>query len=163
MRPIGGGRSACRKCGFFASYEKPGARAEVESLGAVREKKFRLICRAIKEKFPQTKTILDVGSSTGHFLKTAADEVFSATGLEPDARLADSARAQGCDVIDGFFPSAGSLSARTYDAIIFNDSFEHIPSLQEVLQGIKKHLKSTGVVIINLPTSDGIIFKAAFF
>jgi 2-polyprenyl-3-methyl-5-hydroxy-6-metoxy-1,4-benzoquinol methylase len=162
MRQIAGGYSMCKVCGFLMSHEQPGAGAEVVSLDAVREKNFRLICKTIKEKFPQAKTILDVGSSTGHFLNVASNEGFSVTGLEPDVHLADNVRAQGYNVINEFFPHAKSPLTQTYDIIIFNDSFEHIPNLQEVLRGIKEHLKSTGVVIINLPTSDGIIFKTAF-
>jgi 2-polyprenyl-3-methyl-5-hydroxy-6-metoxy-1,4-benzoquinol methylase len=144
------------------SDEQPGAGTEILSVDAVREKNFRLICKLIKAKFPQAKTVLDVGSSTGHFLEVAGDEGFSVTGLEPSVQLANNTRLRGYNVINGFFPSAESLSALKYDIIIFNDSFEHIPNLQEVLQGIKNHLKSTGIVIVNLPTSDGVIFKTAF-
>jgi len=152
----------CKMCGYMMSNEQPGPGAEVISLDAVREKNFKQICKTIKKKFPKLKTVLDVGSSTGHFLKVASDEGFSVTGLEPDVHLVDNARSQGHNVINGFFPHAESLSSQMYDIIIFNDSLEHIPNLQEVLQGIKDHLKSTGIVIINLPTSDGIIFKMAF-
>jgi SAM-dependent methyltransferase len=144
------------------SHEQPGAGAEVISVDAVREINFKLICKIIKEKFPQAKTILDIGSSKGHFLKIAGDEGFSATGLEPDAHLARDTQSQGYNVINGFFPHTESLSTQKYDIIIFNDSFEHIPNLKEVLQGIKDHLKSSGIVIIDLPTSDGIIFKTTF-
>jgi len=161
MRQINGGYSICKICGYMMSYEQPGAGADVISLDAVREKNFRFICKVIKEKFPHGKTILDVGSSTGCFLKVASDEGFSVTGLEPDIHLAGNARSQGHNVIDGFFPHAKNLSTQKYDIIMFNDSFEHIPNLMEVLQGIRDHLKNTGVAIINLPTSDGIIFKTA--
>jgi 2-polyprenyl-3-methyl-5-hydroxy-6-metoxy-1,4-benzoquinol methylase len=146
----------------MASHEQPGAGAEVVSLDAVREKNFRFICATIKERFPQSKTVLDVGSSDGHFLKVADDEGFSVTGLEPAAHLAEKARLHGYDAINGFFPHTEGLSGKMYDAIIFNDSWEHLPNLQEALQGIKGHLKKEGVAIINLPSSDGVIFKTAF-
>ena len=162
MHQISGEYSICKICDYMMSREQPGAGAEVESLETVREKNFRYICKIIKEKMPQAKTILDVGSSNGCFIKIASAEGLSVTGLEPDAQLADEVRSSGYDVINGFFPHSESLSAQMYDIIIFNDSFEHIPILQEVLQGIKDHLKKTGIVIINLPTSDGIIFKATF-
>jgi len=146
----------------MASHEQPGAGAEVISLDAVREKNYRFICKVIKERFSKLITVLDVGCSDGHFLKVANDEGFSVTGLEPDARLAEKARLHGYKVINGFFPKAEGLLNQMYDIIIFNDSWEHIPSLQESLQGIKEHLKSTGNAIVNLPSSDGIIFKTAF-
>jgi 2-polyprenyl-3-methyl-5-hydroxy-6-metoxy-1,4-benzoquinol methylase len=147
------------------SAEPPGAGAEVVSLGAVREKNFRFICRVIKEKFSSLdlKTVLDVGSSTGHFLDVAAAEGFSVTGLEPDARLADETRLRGRDVVAGFFPGADGIRGQKYDVVIFNDSLEHIPNIQEALRGIKAHLGEAGLAIVNLPTSDGIIFKASSF
>jgi len=152
----------CKACGYMASHEQPGAGAEVVSLDAVREKNYRFICKIIKERFSKLKTVLDVGSSDGHFLKVANDEGFSASGLEPAVHLAEKARLHGYDVIDGFFPQAQELLNKMYDVIIFNDSWEHIHNLQEALQGIKDHLKSTGIAIINLPSSDGIIFKTAY-
>ena len=151
----------------MVSCELPGAGAEVLSLGAVREKNFRIICKVIKEKLftatQESVTILDVGSSTGHFLDVAISEGLSATGLEPDLCLANETRKRGYDVINGFFPNADGLHGQKYDIVIFNDSFEHIPNLPELLQGIKNHLKADGVAIINLPTSDGILFKVSFF
>jgi len=144
------------------SKEQPGAGAEVMSLETVREKNYRFICKIIKEKFSQLKTVLDVGSSDGHFLKVTKDEGFSVTGLEPASHLAEKARLHGFDVIEGFFPQAQGIQNKMYEIIIFNDSWEHIPNLQESLQGIKEHLKKTGVAIINLPSSDGIIYKTAY-
>jgi 2-polyprenyl-3-methyl-5-hydroxy-6-metoxy-1,4-benzoquinol methylase len=133
---------------------------EVLSLAEVREKNFRFICKIIKEKLPEAKTVLDVGSSIGHFLKVANEEGLSITGLEPAVHLANETRAQGYEVINDFFPHAKDLEK--YDIIIFNDSLEHILDMQETLQGIKDHLKNSGLVIINLPSSDGIIFKISF-
>jgi len=162
MQQISGEYMVCKECGYMMSQEQPGAGAEVVSLDTVREKNFNLICETIKEKFPNAVTILDVGSSRGHFLKVASDKGFTATGLEPDSRLAEISRSQGCNVINGFFPGAEGLATQMYDIIIFNDSLEHIPNLHDVLCGIKKYLKQKGIVIINLPTSDGAVFKTAF-
>jgi SAM-dependent methyltransferase len=145
----------------MSSSEESGSGVEVESLEAVREKNFKLICKNIKEKFPQAKTILDVGCSMGLFLKVARDNGFSATGLEPDGRLAEEVRSCGFDVINDFYHHAEDLLNKKYDIIIFNDSLEHIPNLPEILRGIKTNLTDGGCVIINIPTSDGLVFKTA--
>jgi len=162
MNQIAGGYLKCKVCGYMMSFEQPSAGAEVVSVDAVRERNYRFICKIIKERYSKLKTVLDVGSSDGHFLKVATDEGFSVTGLEPASHLAEKARLHGYDVIEGFFPQAEDLQNKLYDIIIFNDSWEHISGLQESLQGIKEHLKSIGIAIINLPSSDGIIFKTAF-
>ena len=145
------------------SDDLPGAGAEVVSLEAVREKNFRFICNMIKNKLSIKclNTILDVGSSTGLFLDVASSEGFSVTGLEPDVNLAVKTQSRGYDVINGFFPEHEELREKKYDVIIFNDSFEHIPNLPQVMKGIENHLNNNGVAIVNLPTSDGILFKVA--
>jgi len=159
MRGIGGGYAVCAGCGYMRSHEPPGAGAEVVSLEAVRERSFRFVCGMIKKNFPGAGAeVLDVGCSSGLFLDIAGAEGLSAVGLEPDARLAGAAAARGCEVINGFFPGAEGLSGKRYDAITFNDSMEHIPALQEVLRGIREHLKESGMVVVSVPDSGGLIF-----
>jgi SAM-dependent methyltransferase len=96
------------------------------------------------------------------FLDVARRTGLTPTGIEPDVQLAEDCRANGFEVIDGFFPDADALSGKQYDIIIFNDSFEHIPDPQRVIKGITKHLRSEhGIAIINLPTSHGLMFQSA--
>jgi SAM-dependent methyltransferase len=151
----------CKNCKYMFSNEQSGGGAEAESIEAIREKNFRYICKVIKKRFPSAKTILDVGCSKGHFLKVARDSGFLVTGLEPDERLAEEARSCDFDIINDFFPQQTPHIDKKYDVIIFNDSFEHIPNLQEILQVIKTHLTDCGCVIVSIPTSDGLIVKSA--
>jgi 2-polyprenyl-3-methyl-5-hydroxy-6-metoxy-1,4-benzoquinol methylase len=146
----------------MCSNAAPGFGAQVEGVEAVRRKNFNAICAFIKQYFPDSSTILDVGCSRGIFLDVASKSGFNPTGLEPDAQLAASCRAKGFEVFDGSFPNAAALSGRLYDIIIFNDSFEHIPNPQMTIDGVKKHLHPAhGIVIINIPTSDGFMFQSA--
>jgi SAM-dependent methyltransferase len=145
----------------MSSSEQHGAGAEVISLEVLRRKNFKFICRIIKEKFPHAKTILDVGCSRGLFLEIARDEGFLVTGVEPMEHLAKETISRGFDVINGFFPQMEYLLDKKYDIIIFNDSLEHIPNLQEMLQGIKTYLTDKGCAIINMPTSEGLVFKTS--
>jgi 2-polyprenyl-3-methyl-5-hydroxy-6-metoxy-1,4-benzoquinol methylase len=146
------------------SYAQAGPGAEVEGVEAVREKNFRTICAFIKREFPSSDTILDVGCSYGLFLNAAAKAGFKPTGLEPDAGLAEYCRVRGYNVLEGFFPDAEAVSGKVYDIIIFNDSFEHIPNLERIISGIKKLLHpARGCVVVNIPTSDGLMFNIALF
>ncbi|MDR2209887.1 MAG: class I SAM-dependent methyltransferase [Spirochaetaceae bacterium] len=151
----------CKVCRYMAADSMPGAGAEIESLGVVREKNFTRIIKTLKKKYTWANTILDVGSSHGVFLRLAAQNEFTATGLEPDERLAGECRNSGFDVVTGFFPEADELAGKTFDIIIFNDSFEHIPNLQALITGIKAHLGKKGIVVVNLPNSDGLLFQSA--
>lgn len=162
MRKIADTYFVCKRCKYMSSSEQSGSGAEVESVEAVREKNFKFICKIIKEKFPLAKTVLDIGCSKGHFLKVARDEGFSVTGVEPDARLAEEVSSRGFNVINDFFPQTDDHSHNKYDVIIFNDSLEHIPNLFEILHGIKTHLTDNGCAIVNIPSSDGYIFRIAY-
>jgi SAM-dependent methyltransferase len=145
----------------MAADAMPGAGAEIESLETVREKNFTQIIKTLKKKYNWCKTILDVGSAQGVFLRLAALHEFIVTGLEPDENLAAESRNSGFDVITGFFPDTDALAGKTFDIIIFNDSFEHIPNLQALIKGVKAHLSKNGVVVVNLPNSNGLMFQSA--
>jgi len=159
MRLWMNGYAICETCGYMSSREPPGAGAEVVSLEDIRERNFTFICELIRKKFPDANTVLDVGCSNGHFIRVAKVKGLAATGLEPDEHLAEKAKAQGHNVIDGFFPSAATLVNKKYDVIIFNDSLEHIPDLREVLRGVREHLTKNGIVIVSLPSANGLIFS----
>jgi len=160
MHKIGDTYFLCKSCKYMYSSDQYGSGAEAQALEALQKKNFKFICNIIKEKFPSAKTILEVGCSRGFFLKIARDEGFSVTGIEPSEH-AEEAQFHRLDVIKDFFPQKKSHSHKKYDIIIFNDSFEHIPNLQEILQSVKIHLTDGGYVIINIPTSDGLIIKTA--
>jgi 2-polyprenyl-3-methyl-5-hydroxy-6-metoxy-1,4-benzoquinol methylase len=159
MRHISKKYYRCERCQYMLSQELPGAGAEVVGVDYVRKRNFTNICNIIKYKFPQITTILDVGCSHGIFLKIAGNEGFLTTGIEPDKETAQKTRIAGYNVLTGFFPTSEELEGKKYDAIIFNDSFEHIPNLQNIIDGIKNHLNKDGVAIINIPTSKGLVFK----
>jgi SAM-dependent methyltransferase len=105
--------------------------------------------------------MLDVGCAKGIFLKIDGNAGYTVTGLEPNEQFVQEIRSWSGTVINGFFPDAAALSNKTFDVIIFNDSIEHIPDLGQVVKGIKDHLADNGIVIINVPTSDGLIFQTA--
>jgi SAM-dependent methyltransferase len=162
MHPIKWGYAVCNNCKYMSSNAEADSGAPVEGVEAVRKKNFTTICAFIKQNFPHCNTVLDVGCSKGLFLDIARVAGLTPTGLEPDAKLAEHCRAKGFDVLDGFFPGADALSSKRYDIIIFNDSFEHIPDPQRVIKGVTEHLHPEhGIVIINLPTSEGLMFQSA--
>ena len=51
----------------------------------------------------------------------------------------------------------------TYDAVTFHDVFEHVPDVRAVLRGVGEHLRPGGHLIINIPMSDGLIFRISRF
>lgn len=151
----------CNNCKYLLSLEEAGGGAEVIGIDDVRNQNFVRICSVIKNKFPENKKLLDVGCSRGLFLKLAGDDGFTVTGIEPDKELSDETKKKGFHVLNGFFPESSELENEIYDIIIFNDSMEHIPDIKNIINGIEKHLAENGIVVINIPTSEGLIYKVS--
>ncbi|MBV8739445.1 MAG: methyltransferase domain-containing protein [Alphaproteobacteria bacterium] len=81
-------------------------------------------------------------------------------GIEPEAAAAEEARQRGLDVETGFFPN-DLRDPGAYDIIVFNDVFEHLPLPSSIIKEAARLLNSRGILVINLPSSAGILFKTA--
>jgi SAM-dependent methyltransferase len=91
-------------------------------------------------------------------METAAARGMTCRGIEPDREMSTIAKAAGHDVVDGYFPQ-DMPSGERYDAIVFNDVFEHLPDVNGIVQTLPNYLRDGGVVIVNLPVADGLIFR----
>lgn len=134
-----------------------------EGLAALRRQNFRVLADDVSARFPADgparPRLLDVGCAHGWFLEAAASH-FDVVGIEPDARVADSAVARGLPARRGFFPSALEAHER-FEVIIFNDVMEHIPDIVAALRACVLHLSTGGVVVINAPARTGMLYRIA--
>lgn len=131
----------------------------ISFLDAIRIQNFNILLNRIDEFYHGKKLkILDVGCATGLFLKVAQSRGHQVVGLEPNPKMAKSSQKKGLNVINGYFPNDIS-DQNKFDIIIFNDVFEHIPDLSIILSGVNDRLDKNGMLIINLPNSNGFFFK----
>lgn len=134
-----------------------------EGLAALRRQNFRVLADDVSARFPSNgparPRLLDVGCAHGWFLEAAASH-FDVVGIEPDARVADSAVARGLPARRGFFPDVLDAHER-FDVIIFNDVMEHIPDIVAALHACALHLSAGGVVVINAPARTGMLYRVA--
>lgn len=107
---------------------------------------------------PPGTRLLEVGCGHGWFLQAATARGFQAEGIEPDGPVAARARAQGAKVREGFFPDCLATN-EAWDVVVFNDVFEHLPNPRAALAACAAHLSSRGLLVINLPTSRGAVFR----
>jgi SAM-dependent methyltransferase len=158
----------CGGCGFErstlgeeiaspAAIDEP---ARADALGTLRERNFRAILEVLGRLRRERGTLLDVGCAHGWFLRAAAADGWRAVGIEPDARMADIARAAGNEVRSGMFPGA-LLEGETFDVITFNDVFEHLPDVNQALQSCLLALAPGGLLAVNLPDARGPFYRAA--
>ncbi len=131
------------------------------ALVTLRKKNFERILDRLDSVTGSTRqALLEVGSAHGWFLDAAARRGHDVHGIEPDAPIAAQSVARGHDVTTGFFPAAVAPDAR-YDVIVFNDVFEHLPDPRAALVSCRQLLRQGGVLVVNLPSSEGIFFRMA--
>lgn len=160
-KPLNEWHSKCGNCGLYASNLQEGAGTGVGGLEQLRRSNFEIILDELSE-LAEAKplSILEVGCSQGFFLEAAAARGANVEGIEPESDMAEIARAKGFIVHLGFFPDA-LPSGRLYDIIIFNDVFEHLPNPKVATSICAERLETGGLLVINLPSSDGVFFKIA--
>lgn len=103
--------------------------------------------------------LIDVGAAHGWFLE-AARERFTVLGIEPDRAVFANASKRGLPMRNGYFPEVLDPSEKA-DVISFNDVIEHIPPIGTILDACRAHLSSGGVLLINLPNSNGVFYRVA--
>ena len=159
----------CKVCGYESAQFRNAINMEhtalsethrEEGLRTLRESNFReLLAKMRPHLSGRHQTLLEVGCGHGWFLRIAGER-FAALGIEPDHQIFLAARARGVDVIEGYFPDALNQSDR-FDIIVFNDVFEHIPDPATALNACLGALNEGGMLVLNLPTSEGLFYRMA--
>ncbi len=151
----------CQRCGFISSTLSAGAGTGVEGLLTLRRMNFETLLDRVGRITPLGGlTLLEVGCSTGLFLEASSRRRAKVIGVEPEREKARVARSKGFEVIDGFFPEC-LPAEQNFDIIAFNDVFEHLPQPSAALRVCELRLNPGGLLILNLPDSDGILYSAA--
>lgn len=109
----------------------------------------RLVLAAV----PADARVLDVGCASGYLAQRLTARGCVVTGLEPDPRAAEAARAHCVAVLEGDVESAQARAAlpADQDMILFADVLEHLRDPLETLSFARTVLAPGGRAIISLP------------
>lgn len=162
----------CASCGLWAAQTTEPADAgdvpalvegrRTEALEPLRRHTFGQLLDTLAETMPLAGArVLDVGCAHGWFLELAVQRGMDAAGIEPDTSVAAVARARGLRVTLGRFPEDLDVADGAFDAIVFNDVFEHLPDPDAVLATCHRLLAPGGKLVLNFPDSDGILYRIA--
>ena len=151
----------CPRCDFWQSSLAGGAGCEIAGIETLRRENFAALLDRMARNVPAGAPILEVGCGRGWFLDEAARRGFRSVAVEPADDVATEVAARGHVVHRGFFPDALPPGGTTYSAIVFNDVFEHLPDPAGALAASRRLLADDGLLVINLPTSDGILFRTS--
>jgi SAM-dependent methyltransferase len=134
--------------------------ARERALRGIRLSNFQQLLTECADLLPSGARLLDIGCAHGWFMEAAKACGITCVGIEPDLEMQHRARSGGHNVIAGLFPDAMPDRAR-FNAITFNDVFEHLPDVNGIAHILPDYLEPGGVVIVNLPVADGLIFRMA--
>jgi len=144
-----------------------GARAAIDEdqraagLNSLRLSNFRrLIDRLTPLIEGPGRRLLDVGCAHGWFLDAAREGGFESSGVEPDPAISARAAVGERHVWAGFFPDCVP-PGQSFDVIVFNDVFEHLPDITAAAKACRQLLRPGGILILNVPCSTGIFYRIA--
>ena len=156
----------CINCNYYFSNLEPGVGQDVSGREELRRKNFKKLLQEV-QKLKSDPYILEIGSGDGFFLDECLKLGIRVVGSEASKFSIKKLKkkfSKEIDIIELNLPeSIERKIKKKFDFIIFNDVFEHLVEINNVLVEIKKGLKKGGFIIVNLPSSDGIIFKVSKF
>jgi 2-polyprenyl-3-methyl-5-hydroxy-6-metoxy-1,4-benzoquinol methylase len=130
-------------------------------LRTLRISNFKKLLSKIRSCKPLGGKLLDVGCAHGWFLDLAKPD-FEVLGIEPDQQVFNKTIERHLPVRMGYFPDVLTDNEK-FDVIIFNDVIEHIPDINNVLSQCRERLNTKGLLVLNLPSSDGFFYRISKF
>jgi methylation protein EvaC len=110
--------------------------------------------------------VVELGCNDGIMLKNFADSQIRHLGIEPSLNVAKEANKKGVRTCSEFFSEklADKILAEEglADAFIAANVMCHIPNILDVVKGIKKILKPSGVVMFEDPYLGDVISKTSY-
>ena len=106
------------------------------------------------------RTVLDIGSGPGYFLKRAAERGWKGVGIEPSTSACGHARGLGAEVINAFFDDSTAASIKDrFDAVHLSEVLEHVPDPADVLKRVLGLLKPGGILCAIVPNDFSPVQK----
>ena len=154
----------CPNCSFYMSSLKPGVGQDVKGISNLRKKNFKKLLKII-ETNQRKPDLLEIGSGDGYFIEECVKKKINITGSEASKESLENLKLNfNVDLIELSLPlKKKNIPKKKYNVIIFNDVFEHLKDLHQVIEQLKKMMTDDGIILINLPSSHGMIFKLSEF
>ncbi len=112
----------------------------------IKKRSFNIKLRLFTKPF-SNKTILDVGAGTGDFLNFCKRKGFRIYGVEPNSKAIKQAKTKGIKLEDNL----DKYSRKKFDIITLWHVLEHVPSLYQYIESLKKMLAKQGQLFIAVP------------
>ena len=156
----------CKNCNLFTSNLRSGFGREIEGVDNLRIKNSKkIISTMLLNKDIDKLKVFEFGSGQGYFINEAEKLNIDITGSDPDETEYNILKNKYKKIIKISLPISDEKKSllEKYDYIVFNDVFEHLNDLNKISAQLKNFLKPGGCLVINIPSSDGILFKISRF
>ena len=131
------------KPNYIKKYEK-----EIDYWNLIFDEKLNFLSDKISMK---KKSMFDLGSGAGYFLKRAKEKGWEVNGVEPNSIAANHSKKIGVPVINDFFENLDIKTMKRFNAINLFDVLEHVPEPIELLKKCKTLLEYKGIIVIEVP------------
>lgn len=113
------------------------------------------VAKMLRERYPDAKHVLEIGSNNGLFLDCLHEEGFKAIGIDPA-----NSHPMG---ITAFFHSGEARNFRIkFDLIVANNVLAHIDDLRDVFRGIEWLLADDGALVFEVQYLPALVEAGAF-
>lgn len=119
-----------------------------------------------KYKLDVKSHVIEVASNDGYLLSNFVRAGIPCLGIEPTASTASAAEQLGIPVLREFFGEAMAIdlakSGKQADLIVGNNVYAHVPDINDFTRGLKRALKSGGVITLEFPHVMQLIEQTQF-
>jgi|TARA_B110000438_G_scaffold303106_1_gene363180 2-polyprenyl-3-methyl-5-hydroxy-6-metoxy-1,4-benzoquinol methylase len=113
----------------------------------------------VKDLINKESKVLEIGSSTGHFLESIKNDVAKVTGIELDPNHAKFAR-ENCNLEIFEQPLEKiDFGDEKFDVIFMFQVFEHIQNPIEFLENCKKIMNPNAEIYVEVPNIDDVLLS----
>jgi SAM-dependent methyltransferase len=111
----------------------------------------------------QGQSVHEMGCGDGSYLEHLRQAGAKATGIEPSRRFRELALARGFEVQDGYVSASRSLPGGPYDAFVTRQVLEHVPDIEDFLQGIWHNLKPGAPGLVEVPSLEKALLDHRYY
>lgn len=117
------------------------------------------VAKQLREHYPEAKTVLEIGSNNGTYLKCLREAGFKAYGVDPAATGEANFAAY---FTNDFAQRWKKRALGEVDLIVANNVFAHINDLVDVFKGIELLLKEEGALVFEVQYFPALLKAGTF-
>lgn len=109
------------------------------------------------------KRVVEIGCGDGNYLALMREAGAQVSGVEPSHSFRQMALARDLDVSEGYVGRGRQLKGSPFDAFVTRQVLEHVPDVNDFLQGIRENLTADAVGLVEVPSLEQAMEQGRFY